>query len=132
MNINDKIPAYINIGYRSFEIIPLEYADFEMTDKYGWCDKINNKIYIYVGTDPMMTADTLLHEVMHAVWAFMGLDEKHDEEPIVARLTTGLLSVLFDNLDLLEFIQACIEYAQRDDDEEEETNEERFNATTTN
>lgn len=45
-------------------------------------------------------ADTLLHEIMHAVWKEVGLGETVDsevEEKIVKALTTGLVGVLRDN-----------------------------------
>ena len=125
-----EIPNLIKIGYRTYEVIPLTTPDFEMTDKWGWCDKINAKIYIYTSEEPLVTADTLMHEVIHATWTWMGLDEKHDEEAAATRLGTGLINVFYENSDLLEYLLACVEYSQSDDDEEEDNNETRRNNET--
>jgi hypothetical protein len=116
----NNLPDCLSVGYRTYEIIPLEAADFEMTEKYGWCDKINSRIYIYTGLEPMIVADTLLHEVLHATWAFMGLDEKHDEEAVVTRLGTGLLCVFYDNPDLVDYIRGCITETQEDSEEQDD------------
>lgn len=118
MTINDKMPKLISIGYRTYEVTPLEMADHEMTEKYGWCDKANCNIYVYTGGEAMVVADTLLHEVLHAVWAHMGLDDKHEEEAVVNRLSTGLSTVMYDNPDLVDFIKYCIDYTQSDEDED--------------
>lgn len=117
-----EIPSLLRIGYRTFEVIPLLPPDLEMTDKYGWCDKVNAKIYLYVGDEPLMTADTLLHEVIHATWAWMGLDEKHDEESVATRLSAGLINVFYDNPELLEYFTACVSDSQEDEDSEEDNN----------
>lgn len=119
MSINDKIPKAISVGYRTYGVNPLETADHEMTEKYGWCDKVNNQIYIYTNSEPMVVADTLVHEVLHAVWFYMGLDDKHDEEAVVNRLATGLSTVMYDNPDLVDFIKYCIDLTDEDDEEEE-------------
>lgn len=117
MSINDKLPKAISVGYRTYGVNPLEMADHEMTEKYGWCDKANNQIYVYTGSEPMVVADTLLHEILHAVWFYMGLDDKHDEEAVVNRLATGFTTVLYDNPDIVDFVKYCIE--ETDEDEEE-------------
>ena len=113
-----KLPELISIGYRTYEVIALAPIDLEMTDKYGWCDKLNAKIYVYMGDEPMMNADTLLHEVIHATWTWMGLDERNDEEAVATRLGTGLITVFYDNPDLVDFIRDCISDSQDDNEEE--------------
>lgn len=126
MSINDKIPKVISVGYRTYGINPLEMADHEMTEKYGWCDKVNNQIYVYTSNDPMVVADTLLHEVLHAVWFHMGLDDKHDEEAVVNRLSTGLTTVLYDNPDIIDFVKYCIDLTDEDEDDNNDNEQETF------
>jgi len=121
--MNMEIPSLLRIGYRTFEVIPLSPPDLEMTDKYGWCDKLNAKIYVYMGDEPMMNADTLLHEVIHATWAWMGLEERHDEEAAATRLATGLINVFYDNPELLEYFLSCVADSNDDDSEEDNNNE---------
>lgn len=122
-----ELPKTIKIGYRNYEIVPLSSPDLEMTDKYGWCDKLNARIYIYVSDQPMITADTLLHEVIHATWTWMGLEERHDEESVATRLGTGLINVFYDNPDLLEFLFDCVNDGEEED--EEDNNHKEFKLT---
>lgn len=120
MSINKVIPRAISVGYRTYGVNPLEMADHEMTEKYGWCDKVNNQIYIYTNSEPMVVADTLLHEILHAVWFYMGLDDKHDEEAIVNRLATGFTTVLYDNPEILDFVKYCVELTDEDEEDDDE------------
>jgi len=124
-----ELPKTLKIGYRVYDIVPLSSPDFEMTDKYGWCDKVNSRIYLYVSDQPMVTADTLLHEVIHAVWSWMGLEERHDEEAAATRLGTGLINVFYDNPDLLEFFFDCVNDGEEEDEDEEESNNNEFKLT---
>jgi hypothetical protein len=52
------------------------------------------------------TADTLLHEILHAVVGMTNLDDRfgRHEEEIVSRLTPALLSVIRDNPSLIRFL----------------------------
>lgn len=42
-------------------------------------------------------ADTLIHEILHAIWATRGLPDKVCEEECVTRLASGLATVIRDN-----------------------------------
>lgn len=73
----------------------------------GSADHPAQLIRIDPNQGPDQLADTLLHEVMHAVFAFVGLHEsplaKH-EERIVAALTPTLLDTLRRNPDLVAYV----------------------------
>ena len=56
--------------------------------------------------------DTLLHEVLHAVWYVMGVEPPAEtsadfEEYVVARMATGVLCILRDNPKLITFLTAA-------------------------
>lgn len=64
---------------------------------------------IYVADDlgPDQTRDTLLHEILHGLFAIVGhFDRQRDEERVVAGLTPLLLDCLRRNPDLVAFLAA--------------------------
>ena len=74
----------------------------------GLCKPWRCEIRIAIGMDPQQRRDTLLHEVMHAIFSetalTMDFKEDDDEEKIVRRLSTGLLQVLRENPDFTTLI----------------------------
>lgn len=45
-------------------------------------------------------AETLIHELLHAIWATRGLPNRMTEEACVSRLASGLATVIRDNPEL--------------------------------
>lgn len=59
---------------------------------------------------PDQQADTLIHEILHAIWASRSLPARVSEETAVTRLASALATVLRDNPDLPMWLeQALIE-----------------------
>ena len=73
----------------------------ELPKDYGECNNETQTIKIRTDTHQETQADVLLHEVIHAVeFAFnAGMTERQ-----VHSLATGLLSVFYDNPELIEWI----------------------------
>ena len=67
----------------------------------GVCDYNKREIHILdKGQHRLEIADTLIHEILHAIaeaFSIKSIHEKEDEEDTVASLAKGLLSVLHDN-----------------------------------
>lgn len=58
-------------------------------------------------TVPSQERDTLLHELLHAIWAHTGLSYEDDEqERVVGALAPWLLGALRDNPRLVAFLLA--------------------------
>ena len=95
----------LRIGCRKYSV--QEWADSEMmtTDSYGQCDKQRGVIYICTHLDPIVVADTFLHEIMHAIWHEYNLQDSDQEERIVHTLSTGLVQVMLDNPQLLTWFR---------------------------
>jgi hypothetical protein len=71
----------LNLTYKVRFVASLE-AD-------GWCDFEAQEIVLSEGQSREATADTFLHEALHAIAQAMGVDWK-DEEQVVGSLATGL------------------------------------------
>ena len=85
----------IRIGGIDYEIIFYDGAiepNLMGREHYDTC-----KIYINKDNAPARQAQTLIHEVLHILYANGGLEEGDSEERIVTVLSTGLNQVLEDN-----------------------------------
>ena len=58
---------------------------------------------------PQQQADTLIHEVFHAIWATRALPPVVEEEECVARLASGWTTVIRDNPDLVLRLMQALE-----------------------
>lgn len=55
------------------------------------------------------TADTIIHEILHALWDKMFVGKGDDEEAIVSKLGTGLTTVMKDNPELFKALQKLVD-----------------------
>lgn len=79
-------------------------ADGEL---YGRTEEQRLLITIAPGRAPSQERDTLLHELLHALWSHCALDQDDDEqERIVRSLAPWLLAALRDNPQLVAFLLA--------------------------
>ena len=102
----------IKIGYQDI-VIERETATFQkQSDSYGAYDHRKNTITIQNGLGPLDEANTLLHEILHAV-AYINsltqsdqpLDTENKEEVVINSMTNGLAQVFRDNKWLLQYFK---------------------------
>lgn len=94
-------PTIVRILGRDYSI------DYELDNgDLGSCDTNANEIEIMEGLPPVEERDTVLHEILHGVWALMGIDYPKIEETIVNRLATGLTQVFQDNPELMKYLSS--------------------------
>jgi Zn-dependent peptidase ImmA (M78 family) len=94
----------IRIGYRTYQIKAWTDLELVTTESYGQCDKQRGIIYVCTHLDDVVIADTLLHEVLHAVWHEYGLQDDDREERIVHTLASGLIQVMRDNPQVIRYL----------------------------
>lgn len=73
----------------------------------GLCTNSKLEIVVQDGQHPVEELDTLIHELFHAIWFQMSINE-HDaeEEVIVRKMAGGLTQVLMDNDHLRDYIKS--------------------------
>nr|WLW40598.1 hypothetical protein HIBIKMCM_00031 [Ralstonia phage BOESR1] len=86
----------------------------EDLDVLGECGTIDCHIAIKENQNPVEEADTVLHEVLHAVHFLMdiGLSPKLEEQ-VVRKMATGLMQVFADNPQLLMYLANAAEPPRR-------------------
>ena len=102
----------LKIGYQDI-VIDRETSTFQkQSDSYGEYDHRKNSITIQNGLGPLDEANTLLHEILHAV-AYINsltqsdqpLDSENKEEIVINSMTNGLAQVFRDNKWLLQYFK---------------------------
>ena len=78
----------------------------------GMCDNSNLMIHVLDGQHPVEEANTLIHELLIALWFIMSIDhEGLDEEGKVHSLASGLVGVFLDNPKLLSYLQSIKDHS---------------------
>lgn len=98
-----KVPKKIKIGAVDYTVHALNKTD---RNQYGVCLYDHQRIYLSQNMLHQQASDTILHEVLHAIWSEAGLDHIPDlnEETIVRTLATWLRIVFRDNPDFAKFV----------------------------
>lgn len=102
------MPTKMRIGYRDYavEVWPPNVAC--AARKYGECDSANSVIRIDTCYGPAVTAETLLHEVLHACYESGNIDGEDDEERTVSAMSKQLAQVWRDNPDFVAFMSEAL------------------------
>lgn len=111
--VQKKTPKKVKIGPFNFEIkcdkesIESAKVQFESLDALGFMSTIDQSIYIDPELQDDMKAETLLHEMLHAVCMATGITntfESKDEEKFIATISPMLLDTLRSNNDVTDFL----------------------------
>jgi hypothetical protein len=98
------ITGSVKIGPVFYDIV---LEDKLEDDDYGYCEPHVQRIVISKDQSYQHVGDTLLHEIMHAIWHESGLFsvKRPDEEQIVRTTSTWLIMVINDNPHIIKFIK---------------------------
>jgi len=99
------IPGRIKVGAIDYAVVVVSNLP---EDDYGYCDPRLQRIALSSDQNKQAAADTLLHEILHAIWHESGLFslKRPDEETIVRITSTWLCLVFRDNPETLTFIRS--------------------------
>lgn len=97
-------PKNVKIFNLDYEIIWVDKAIETATDAHGSCDTCTQTIVICREQKPGALTDTLMHEIMHAIFYSMNMSGNESEEKVVSLLSTGMCTVLRDNPKLKKWI----------------------------
>lgn len=99
-------PASVSVGYQEIKILAVDFLDGT-----GVYLGDSSEIRIKDGAEPIERVNTMLHELLHAVFNVYGLraaikNDEDTEEHLVNALGNGLTEIFLRNKDLLKWIQA--------------------------
>ena len=97
--------ASLRIGYRDYQVQTWPSKTAQTHGACGLCDPVNAIIYVSEDRTGYDAADTLLHEILHAIFHMADIDaEKDGEERIVSRLAPMMVQVWRDNSELRKWL----------------------------
>lgn len=101
-----KFPSEVYVIGHKYDIQELSEEMFEGMDTYGDCCNHKRLIRVYLGGGGSTARDTLLHEILHAIWHLMAFEKHEEEERVVNSTSTALISIIDDprNRQVIDFI----------------------------
>lgn len=97
-----KLPKRIRVGYRWYKVITWKHLEADASQRFGECDKNQAIIRVDPKYGPTKTCNTLLHEVLHAVWHDRIGEKEAEEERVVTSFADGLCALARDNPEIVE------------------------------
>ena len=102
------IPEKIKIGYKEYRLEKWKQTVASANDAQGQFFAKEGIIGYTDDEKGVSHANTLLHEIIHAIVYQWNIDVGEKEETIVNGLTNGLTTVLVDNPKLIDYLKKNI------------------------
>jgi hypothetical protein len=74
----------------------------------GFADFDHKTLHVSPDQIPEEYLETLLHEILHAVWRGRGLPNRVTEEKAVTRLAHGLTEILLENVKFADYLEYLV------------------------
>lgn len=100
-----KLETVLRIGYADFSIFTTDEDRKEIDNAMGICYPNLHEIFISTKYNEIETVNTLIHEILHAVYHQANLECGDTEERLVCTLTNGLVAVFRNNPQLVKYIK---------------------------
>ena len=109
------LPKSIKVGPYRYRVEIAETLRSMSDQAWGICDNIQHTI-TYQNEWPCIgkAIDTVIHEVLHAIYHVWDVPEQAEEEPIVSHFGTGIAGVLIDNPGLVSWLNAAAKKAREE------------------
>lgn len=105
-------PKILRVMGRNYKVI-FEKDNTFKSNAAGLCDNQKMLIHIMEDQHPAEELDTVIHELLHAVWHHMSMGEHLPEEEVLVRKTAGCLTqVILDNQQFSLYITAIYKYSR--------------------
>ena len=104
-----NIPEKIKIGYRDYKLEEWKQTVATANEAHGQFFSKEGIIGYTTDEKGVSHANTLLHEILHAIVYQWNLElEEKEEEKLVNSLTNGLTTVFVDNPKLMDYLKEKI------------------------
>ena len=97
-------PKTVKILHATYIIEYVNAEDPDLKDNLGVCLSEKLVIKIKKSMKKQLMKSILWHEILHAIWWWLDLQENDEEERFVSKAATGSYHVLLDNPDLVKYL----------------------------
>jgi hypothetical protein len=102
-----RLPPVVRVGPFDMAVVKLDAAAGK--DDFGQFSADRLEIRLRENfVSPHLAADTVIHEVLHALWWVMDVRPKAGEEHVVTLLSTGLTQFFRDNPAVLAWLRESL------------------------
>ena len=105
--VSYPLPPSVKVGPWVYRVETWHTHYANSRGRYGECEHQTRTIRVDSSYGPIQTAETLLHELLHAVWSAWRVQDADDEERTVSSLALGLTALWIDNPGLLAWFAAA-------------------------
>ncbi len=88
------MPTEVNVLNLTYKINWITTPNEGGSDQLGWCDFQSQVIAVTKDLPRQSRAETLLHEIIHAVNHGMGAPEKIQEEAFTGKMSVGIATAM--------------------------------------
>lgn len=108
-------PRFLQIGAYIFEVVPISSIEFFTAGNYGYTDHIQQVIGVHEGCTPQNQANTLLHEVLHAIYWDRAISQSDMHEELMTWVgANGLCAFFIQNPKAMEWIFNSLTFDKSD------------------
>ncbi len=112
-SICDSLPKQLRIGPYNY---PIQVMDGDLVDSDGKTDEDAVGMHLWgahiqikrTQHNDVFAADTVLHEIFHALYKNLAVDHFTSEESLVSAFATGLTQVLMDSPELRSWLETAL------------------------
>lgn len=98
------MPSRVKIGPLTYAIEYMPLSKAAKRSLNGECDNQNLKIQVFETLPPNLSAEIMLHEILHACYHSADLCDDDKEEKIVTTMARQLAGVMKDNPDMVAWL----------------------------
>lgn len=98
----------VRINGHHYDLAYYDKSNIRKDECYGECQKHRNQILIAPNLNKSVEKETVIHEMLHAIWSEYSLDNffpEEQEEVLVTTLAKGIHSVLENNPKLMNYLK---------------------------
>lgn len=103
------LPRRVKVGHLTYRVSEMDRKTAERSDIYGDMVASEASIRVKAGMAPGATAETLMHEIFHAIydeWAIKSAED--NEERLVDAFSKGMVTVMRDNPDVVRWFMSAL------------------------
>ncbi len=105
---NIDLPKSLRIGPFDYTVEDWEPREAANDRRYGEVSHVLLRIRVDTCHGPLQALNTLLHEIMHAIWHQYSMGKDDEEERSIEIMAGAWTQVYRDNPDLLRFIGEAV------------------------
>lgn len=102
-SLYDTMPKTIRVGNLTYKVYAQRSVQMDMMQCMGVCLLDKSEIWVSPDLHDQMLAETLLHEVIHAIHANFDLTDDCNEERYTLLTARGIAQLWYDNPKLIEW-----------------------------